>query len=164
LTDFNTLFAMLSETGVEYVLVGGLAATVHGSSRLTQDVDVVYRRTDENLDRLQRALEPLRPYPRGAPPGLPFEWSAATLKRGLNFTLTTAAGPIDLLGELVGGGSYESLADRSVDIELFGRPVRCIDIDALIEVKRAAGRPKDYEVIAELELLREERSQYPAAE
>lgn len=157
MTDFEALFAALSAEGVEYVLVGGVAATVHGSARLTQDVDLVYRRTDSNLDRLERALAPYDPYPRGAPPGLPFAWSRETLRRGLNFTLETSVGAIDLLGEIVGGGDYEALLPVSEPVELFGREVTCIGLDALIAVKRAAGRPKDYEAIAELEALREER-------
>lgn len=156
MTDFRALFDALADAGAEYILVGGVAATVHGSTRLTQDVDVVYRRTPESLGRLHAALAPFAPYPRGAPAGLPFEWSPETLARGLNFTLTTDVGFIDLLGELVGGGTYEALADRSETIDLFGHRVACLDLDTLIAVKRAAGRPKDLEAIAELEALREE--------
>ena len=142
---------------MEFILVGGLAANVHGAARATYDIDVVYRRSPENLDRLVRALAPLRPYLRGAPPGLPFVFAPDTLKRGLNFTLTTTLGDIDLLGEVVGGGDYEALAPESVSIELFDRSCRCVSLPTLIRLKRAAGRPKDLEAIAELEALREER-------
>ena len=82
------------------MIVGGLAATIHGSARLTQDVDFVYARDHTNVGRLVAALKPYSPYLRGAPPGLPFDWSEATIERGLNFTLTTALGDIDLLGEI----------------------------------------------------------------
>ena len=157
MTDFEALFGALAE--VEYVLVGGVAAAVHGSVRLTQDVDIVYRRSDENLRRLEEALASCHPYPRGAPAGLPFEWSEKTLRSGLNFTLTTDIGAIDLLGEVVGGGAYESLLAESEPVELFGHRVMCLGLEALIEVKRAAGRPKDNEVVAELEVLKEEREQ-----
>ena len=95
-------------------------------------------------------------YLRGAPPGLPFDWSAATLRMGLNFTLTTSVGSIDLLGEIVGGGQYEDLLPHALTITLFGAEVRLLDLPWLIRVKRAAGRPKDLEVIAELEALQEE--------
>lgn len=94
---------------------------------------------------------------RGAPPGLPFEWSAATLRAGLNFTLTTTAGTLDLLGDVTGGGRYEDLLPHTLVVELFGRDVRCLDLEWLIMTKRAAGRPRDLEAIAELEALREER-------
>jgi len=70
-TDFAGLLKRLLTSKVEFILVGGLAANVHGSARATFDVDVVYRRTPENLDRLVRALAPVQPYLRGAPPGLP---------------------------------------------------------------------------------------------
>lgn len=157
MTDFARLIGALAASGVEFIVVGGVAAVVHGSARLTQDVDVVYRRTPENMDRRAAALSDLSPYLRGAPPGLPFEWSVATIRRGLNFTLVTSAGDLDLLGEIVGGGRYEDLIDQTVTIELFGHPCQCLDLPALIRAKRAAGRPKDLEAIAELEALLEER-------
>lgn len=159
MTDFEELIRALVDGKVEFVLVGGLAATVHGSARLTQDVDVVYARSDENTARLVEALAPLEPYLRGAPPGLPFEWCSATVKRGLNFTLTTTAGDIDLLGEIVGGGVYEALSDRAEHVDLFGHECLCLDLPTLIATKRAAGRPRDLEAIAELEALLEERKE-----
>jgi hypothetical protein len=103
------------------------------------------------------ALAPHGPYLRGAPPGLPFQWDEATIRRGLNFTLTTDLGDLDLFGELTGGGSYDALAPHTVTLELFGMQCRCLDLEWLIRVKRAAGRPKDLEALAELEALLEER-------
>jgi hypothetical protein len=160
-TDFEGLTGALTRGGVEFIVVGGLAATAHGSSRLTQDVDVVYRRTMPNLARLIAALSPLHPYLRGAPPGLPFEWSTTTLRGGLNFTLTTSLGDLDLLGEIAGGGSYDQLLPHTVALDLFGHPCRCLDLEWLLRTKRAAGRPRDLEAIAELEALREELGDGP---
>lgn len=115
MTDFEKLVSVLSDSRVDFIIiVGGLAATAHGSARLTQDVDVVYSRARDNVERLVRALAPFHPYLRGAPPGLPFEWSVATIERGLNFTLATSVGDIDLLGEITGGGGYERLADHTI--------------------------------------------------
>jgi hypothetical protein len=156
-TDFPGLLAALADGEVEHIIIGGLAATLHGSSRLTQDVDVVYGRSRRNLERLVQALAPMKPYLRGAPPGLPFDWSLATLERGLNFTLTTFRGDIDLFGEVAGGGSYEDMLPHTMPMELFGRSHRCLDLPMLIRTKRAAGRPRDLEAIAELEALAEER-------
>ena len=158
-TDFEGLLRALASAGVEFILVGGLAATVHGSARATYDIDLVYARAPENIDRLVAALAPLNPYLRGAPPGLPFRFDAATVARGLNFTLTTALGNVDLLGEITGGGDYARLLPDTIAIDVFGLRCRCLSLDALIRVKRAAGRPRDLEVIAELEALREERGQ-----
>jgi hypothetical protein len=157
MTDFKALLRVLSEAGVEFILVGGVAATVHGSTRLTADVDAVYRRDARNIERLVLALTPYHPYLRGAPAGLPFRWDAPTIRRGLNFTLTTDIGDLDLLGEIIGGGGYESLLPDTVGIRVFGAECRCLTLDRLIDVKRAAGRPRDLEAIAELEAIREHR-------
>ncbi len=160
MTDFKTVIRLFSGAGIECVIVGGLAATIHGSARLTQDVDFVYARTPANIDRLVDALRPHAPYPRGAPPGLPFDWSRATIERGLNFTLTTAIGDIDLLGEITGGGDYEALLPDSEHVDMFGCRCRCLDLPGLIRAKRAAGRPKDLDALAELEALLEERGDH----
>lgn len=158
MTDFERLFAALASSRVQYILVGGMAAVFHGSSRLTQDLDVVYCRDRDNLARLREAIAPFDPYPRGAPAGLPFRWGVETLARGLNFTLATTIGDLDLLGEIAGGGRYEDLVASSFETELFGVPVRVVELETLIRLKRAAGRPKDFEAIAELEILLDERS------
>lgn len=161
MTDIARLLLTLVDNGVEFVLVGGAAATVHGAARLTYDVDVVYSRSADNLARLVKALAPAAPYLRGAPAGLPFRWDERTLEQGLNFTLTTSWGDIDLLGEITGGGNYENLLSHSFWIEAFGASIHCLELDWLIHVKRAAGRPKDFEAIAELEAIREERDAQP---
>jgi predicted nucleotidyltransferase len=157
MTDFPKLLKALAEGGVEFIIVGGAAATAHGSVRLTLDLDVVYGRSPENIRRLVQALAPAQPYLRGAPKGLPFSWSEETLSNGLNFTLTTRLGAIDLLGEIIGGGGFETLKERSIWLEIFGHRCLCIDLDALIETKLAAGRPRDLETVAELELIRKEK-------
>ena len=146
----------LCDAGVEFIVIGGIAARAHGSARITQDVDVVYARSDENIRRMVSALAPFSPYPRGAPSGLPFEWSAATVQAGLNFTLITTLGDLDMLGEVTGGGRYEDLASHAVLLDAFGHSTLVVNLAWLIHLKRAAGRPKDFEVIAELEVLQEE--------
>src|SRR6266511_3942979 len=144
MTDFETLLGMLVRHDVAFIIVGGAAAIVHGSSRLTQDLDIVYQRTPENLARLVAALAEQSPYPRDAPPGLPFRWTDATLRMGLNFTLDTRLGQID------------DLIDHTIKVEVFGVQCRTLDLPALIQVKRAAGRPKDFEIVAELEAMHDE--------
>lgn len=155
--EIEGLLRTMRAAGVEMIVVGGVAATIHGSARLTQDLDVVYRRSPENLSRLAAALRPHAPYLRGAPPGLPFLFDAETLRRGLNFTLATSLGAIDVLGEIAGGGTYESLLPDSRPVAAFGHEFLCLDLPRLIQVKRAAGRPKDLEAIAELEALLADR-------
>jgi len=154
-TRFAELLRALTSGAVDFIVVGGVAVA-HGSPRSTQRVDVVYSRAHENLSRLVLALGPYQPYLRDAPPGLPFRFDVETLSAGLNFTLTTTdLGWIDLLGEIVGGGRYEDLVAHSVQIEAFGLRCPILDLETLIRTKRAAGRPKDFEVLAELEALRE---------
>ena len=155
ITDIAGLLQSLAHNDARFILVGGAAAVAHGSARLTQDVDVVYARDPDNIRRVVAALEPTKPYPRGAPPGLPFRWDERTVANGLNFTLQTDLGAIDLFGEIVGGGGYEQLLPHSFEIAVFGVRCRLLDLEKLIEVKRAAGRPKDYEAIAELEAILE---------
>lgn len=161
MTDFEEVIRIFSEAGIECLIVGGLAATIHGSPRLTQDVDFVYARNRANIARLAAALQTCSPYLRGAPRGLPFEWSEATIERGSNFTLTTTVGYIDLFGEIPGGGDYDALLPYSMEVELFDHRCRCLDLPALIRAKRAAGRPKDLEALAELEALLAERDAAP---
>ena len=159
MTDFGRLLRAVAEGRVDFILIGGVAAAAHGSARATYDVDILYARSPENLARLVSALAPLTPYLRGAPAGLPFTWDVATLSRGLNFTLTTTAGPIDLLGEVTYGGAYEHLLPDTLVITVFEVQCRCLTLERLIAVKRAAGRPKDFEAIAELEAIAEEGRQ-----
>jgi hypothetical protein len=155
-TDFQALLAALKGQGVEFILVGGAAAIAHGSSRLTLDLDVVYSRRGENIQRLVAALAPHAPYLRGAPPGLPFVLDEPTVTRGLNFTLITKLGDIDLLGEITGGGGFDDLFPHTMVLDVFGMECLVLNRKKLVEVKRAAGRPKDLEAIAELEAISEE--------
>ena len=151
MTDFARLLAALVQAEVRFILVGGVAATAHGSARLTQDVDIVYERSGTNINRLVDALRPLKPYLRGAPLGLPFRWDSRTIDRGLNFTLTTEAGDVDLLGFITGGGAFDDLRTHTQKVQLFGMEVLCLDLETLISVKRAAARPKDFEAIAQVQ-------------
>ena len=156
--NFPEILPLLLNHGVRFILIGGGAAMAHGSPRLTSDVDVVYARDPANLSRLVAALGPHRPYLRGAPAGLPFRWDERTIASGLNFTLTTALGDLDLLGEVAGGGTFEQLLPFTEELTAFGITFRVVTLDRLIQLKRAAGRPKDLEAVAELQALREERN------
>ena len=157
MTDFEALIRRLGAADIRFVLVGGFAGTVLGSPRTTVDLDMVYARDEENLARLAAALEPLQPRLRGAPPGLPFVLDSATLARGLNFTLTTRLGDLDLLGEVTGGGGYEDLLPHTRRVRVFDTEVAVVTLPQLIRLKRAAGRPRDLVAVAELEALLEEQ-------
>jgi len=155
--DLDKVVQILVPNQVRFILIGGWAAALHGSARTTLDVDVVYSRSRENIQRLVAALKPFAPYLRGAPPGLPFHWDERTIRNGLNFTLKTSFGNLDLLGEVVGGGTYGQLLPHSKEVEAFGQRFQLVNLEKLIQLKRAAGRPKDLEPIAELQALLEDR-------
>ena len=161
MTNYEGLLRALQSHGVSFIVIGGAAAIAHGSARLTQVLDVVYERSPTNLDRLVAALAPYSPYLRGAPKGLPFVWDRKTLERGLNFTLETTIGDIDILGEMTGGGRYQDLASGAVERRAFGISCLWLSLPQLIRAKRAAGRPKDLDALAELEAIQEEQERQP---
>jgi hypothetical protein len=156
--DYDRVLPLLVHGSVEFIAVGGTAANIHGSARVTSDLDVLYRRTDANIRRLVSTLAPIHPYLRGAPPGLPFQWDDAAIRSGVNFTLVTDGGDLDLLGEMVGAGKYEDVFPISEEVSFRGVIFHVVDLETLIRAKRAAARPKDFEAIAELEAIREERN------
>jgi hypothetical protein len=86
MTDLERLLRVLTESGVEFVVIDGVAMVLRGSSRVTIDLDLCYARDRENLRRLADALAPYSPRLRGTPPELPFLWDERTLASGLNFT------------------------------------------------------------------------------
>ena len=155
---FEEIIPLLVRHEIQFILIGGVAAIAHGSARATFAVDIVYSRTEQNIRKLLEAIRPLNPYLRGAPPALPFVWDDRTVRNGLNFTLTTSLGDLDLLGEVAGGGSYEQLLPYCDMMTLYGSPLYVVRLERLIQLKRAAGRPKDLEAIAELQALLEERA------
>src|SRR6266571_3663750 len=100
---------LLARSELDFVIVGGVAATLHGSAFQTFDLDICYGRDAQNLERLARVLAPFHPGLRGAPSGIPFIWDGHTLRNGLNFTLSTDLGDIDLLGEIAGIGGFREV-------------------------------------------------------
>src|SRR4051812_29978787 len=128
-TDFEKALATLTGGGVEFIVIGGVAGTLHGSAFTTQDLGVGYARSRENIRRLALALQSKQPYLRGAPEGLPFLWDERTIRNGLNFTLTTSFGDLDLLGEATGGGGYEDILPHTSEVAGFGVRFRVVNLD-----------------------------------
>lgn len=152
--DYRVLVTALVEAQVAFVIIGGVALVLHGSGRITRDLDICYSRERENLNRLSRALKPFHATLRGAPADLPFVLDAPTIQSGLNFTLTTTAGDIDLLGEITGIGTFPVVARFGTPMELYGLNVKVLSLEGLERAKRAAGRAKD---LADLEEILEIR-------
>src|SRR5579863_9460506 len=151
--NFVQAVQVLTDAGVDFAIIGGWSAIMHGSAHLTNDLDLCYSRTSTNLQRLAQTLAPYHPRPAGFPPELPFVWDERTLNGGTVFTLDTDLGQIDLLAEVAGLGDWSEIRKCCVRIPAFGREVWTLDLPSLIRAKRAAGRPKDLLVLPELESL-----------
>lgn len=154
MTNFAAALKVLADAGVNFVVVGGYAAMLQGSTYLTQDLDICYERTPENMKRLAAALKPLHPRLRGAPDGIRFGLDERKLSQGMNFTLQTDLVDIDLRGELSGIGQYAEAACDAVSVKLHGFTCRVASLDSLIRSKRATARPKDLYLLPELEALK----------
>ena len=153
--NFEIALQRLCDAGVDFVVIGGWAAIFHGSAHVTIDLDICYSRDKANLQKLVGALAPYHPRPRGFADNLPFVWDAATLANGTVFTLITDLGIIDMMAEVSGIGTYADAHAASVEVDAFGRRLRALDLRALIQAKKAAGRPKDFLILPELEGLLE---------
>jgi hypothetical protein len=153
--QFEKAVQVLCDAAVDFVIIGGVSATFHGSARVTYDLDICYSRAALNLQRLAAALAPFHPRPRGFSDELPFVWDERTLRNGTVFTLQTDLGEIDLLAEVAGLGTYQDVHAGAIVVEAFDRRVATLDLPSLIRSKRAAGREKDLSTLAELESLLE---------
>jgi hypothetical protein len=153
--QFERAIQALCDGGVDFVVIGGVAAALHGAATVTYDLDICYSRVPANLGRLAAALAPFHPRPREFPAGLPFLWEPATLRNASVLTLQTDIGEIDLMAEVTGLGTFSEVKAQSVDVQAFEREIATLDLPGLIRAKRAAGRPKDLAALAELESLLE---------
>ncbi len=151
------ILAALSKCGVDYVIVGGLAGTAHGSSYPSFDLDIAYSRAEANLERVAEALRQLEVTLTNAPPDLPFQIDTTTLRNGANLTFDTAFGRFDIFGHIDGIKSYDDLRARSVTATLEGAEVRVASIDDLIAMKRASNRAKDRLMVEEYIVIADEQ-------
>ncbi len=141
---------------VDFVLIGGLAAQIHGSPSLTRDVDICFDLDRGNLNRLAKALEELAAIRRGLPDAVHAPIDARALRAGDIFTLRTRYGDLDLLAHPEPGLDFTSLVERSITAELLGVRIKVAGLEDLMAMKRAAGRPKDRIELEILGALREE--------
>ena len=148
---------LLDRERVDYVLIGGSAAILHGAAYVTQDVDFCCSRESENLDRIARALNTVNPRFRvlGLPEGMPTKLDIRTLRNGDSFAFITDIGFVDIRFSVDGIGSYDAVLAMS-SVEEFGEHrLRMLSIDGLIQCKTAIGRPRDLALLPELEMMRE---------
>lgn len=153
------IFRRLTEAGVEFVVVGGVSAVLQGAPVVTQDLDICYRRSPENIKKLASALAPLAPKLRGFPPDLPVVFDDRMIQMGCNFTLDIAGEALDLLGEMSAIGGYDRIIGEVQEVAFQDYRLKVLSLAQLIATKEAANRPKDHAVLpvlrATLELQRQ---------
>ena len=147
------ILGLLTAHGVDFVVIGGIAAILHGSPRVTRDLDVCFARDDANLTVLGRALVVLRAKLRRVDDDVPFTPDADTLRRVQTLTMETVAGHFDILAAPDGAPPYERLRRNADRYDLGAFAVLVASIDDLIAMKRAADRPKDRADIGELQAI-----------
>ncbi|MBL8878558.1 MAG: hypothetical protein JNG88_05505 [Phycisphaerales bacterium] len=156
---FEQIVEILVRHGVEFIVIGGQAETLFGSPRVTYDVDLCYRRSPANLNRLATALREIQPTLRGAPTDLPFRIDAQSLALGSNFTFDTPYGALDLLGWVEPLGDFDALANRAATLPLGPYDIMVISLDDLITVKQHIQRPKDRDSLFQLLAIRRIRDE-----
>ena len=141
---------------VRFVIIGGIAGRLWGSTTVTNDLDICHALDRDNLEAMAAALSELEVRLRGASLDLPFVADARTLKAGDHFTFVSSAGNLDLLGMPAGSGGYPALARTATAMDVGGVTVQVAAIEDLIAMKRAAGRPKDLIEVEVLAAVKEE--------
>lgn len=149
--DFRRILTALLEARVDFIVVGGVSAVLQGVPTTTFDLDIVHARTAENRRRLATVLRALDACYREHLPGKRLTPTEADLESKGHLLLMTVAGPLDVLGTVVGGLDFDDLAPRTRALELGGASVKVLDLAAVIELKERTGRDKD---LAQLPLLR----------
>jgi hypothetical protein len=154
------LLETLARHHVAYVLIGGLAATLHGSSALTNDADICPDPSPENCERLAAALREMDARIRTAaePEGVPLPADEDFLRRMQLVNLTTRFGDFDIAFQSAGSDGYEDLAERAIDVAIDGTVVRVASLTDIIRSKEAANRPKDRATLPILYALQDEIS------
>ena len=155
-TDFFGVLEVLIRGEVEFVLIGGLAARLHGSPTVTVDVDVCPARDSANLERLAQALQDLDARLRTIDGDVPFEVDAKTLERTANLTPSTPFGALDVIGEPGVTEGYQQLVANAITLEIEGLPLKVSSLEDLMRMKEASGRPKDRIELEVLGALRDE--------
>ena len=155
MSDINRLLQRLCDAEIDFVIVGGFAAMLHGSSLLTRDLDVCAVLTRESVAKLREVLGDLHPEHRLITQKLSFLDNPDPDVNVLNLYLRTDFGPVDFLGSITGVGDFASVRANAIEVELFGRRCLVMSLDDLIRAKEAIGRDKDVQAVIQLRAIRE---------
>ena len=149
------LLSRLTGNHVEFVIIGGYCAVLHGVSLVTFDLGVCIRFTTANLKRLEIAVKDLHPCHRLTANKLPLELTDELISGLKNLYLQTDLGKLDCLGEVSGVGDYEQVSEQSVNYQSAFGEFRMLNIDALIAAKSALGRDRDLAAVKQLCAIKE---------
>ena len=150
----SRLIKALIDADIDFVVVGGFAAMLHGSTLMTRDIDVCAVLSNEEVEKLRLALRDLHPTHRLTPQRLSFLTNPDPGLPVKNLYLETDFGSVDLLSSVHGVGDFAAVRAESIEIELFDRRCRVISLDALIRAKESLGREKDLLAVKELKAIR----------
>jgi predicted nucleotidyltransferase len=157
--DFSRLLQRLADSGLDFVIVGGYAAVTHGSACVTRDLGICAVLTNENVERLRRALAEWHPKHRITPQRLSFLEHPPAGTPVKNLYLQTDVGVIDILSSIAGVGEVERLKANAEALEVEGRTYQVISLEDLIRAKEAIGREKDLLTAKELRAIAAKRRQ-----
>jgi len=157
MSELTQITQRLAAAEVRFVVVGGLASILHGSSLLTRDVDVACEMSPENLLRVWESVRELNPVHRMLPQRPPFTREQARQSGWNNLYLSTELGQLDLLGEVKGIGDYSACLHSSEVVPIESYEIHVLNLDALITAKRSMGRPRDLHAVLELEVIKNRR-------
>ncbi|MDR3606376.1 MAG: nucleotidyltransferase [Oligoflexia bacterium] len=154
--SLKALLERLLAHEIDFVLIGGFAAAVHGSTLVTQDIDICTAITEDGVAKLRNALKDLHPWHRMNPTAkLSFIEHPADIRGINNIYLKTDFGVLDILSQVSPAGDFAAIKSRSIEIPLYGHRCRVISIEDLIRVKEAMNRPKDQLAVQELKLIQQ---------
>jgi hypothetical protein len=155
--QLHRLIDCLRDADIDFVIVGGFAGMLHGSTLVTRDLDICAVLTQETVAKLREALADLNPTHRLTPQRLSFLDNPPADVEVRNLYLETTLGPVDILSSIKGVGDYARVREGSIEIELFGRPCRVISVEDLIRAKESLARPKDVLAAQELRAILEQK-------
>lgn len=153
--NLNRLLHRLAEADLDFVIVGGFAAMLHGSSLVTRDLDICMVLDAPNVERLRQILADLYPVHRFTVARLPFGTVPAPGTSLQNLYLETTWGALDVLTVMKGVGDFARIKQTAQEIDLLGTKCRLISLDDLITVKESVARPKDLLAASELRTIRD---------
>ena len=161
MSDLLGLLRRVSEAGIDFVVVGGFAGIVHGCTYVTQDIDICCVFAPDSLLALRKALADLHPVHRMTPGRKPLELTSESAAQFSNLYLDTDLGRLDCLSTIEGLGDYDQVKKASEPIEVEGLRLNVLTLDALIQTKQALNRPRDREMLRQLQALRALRGDKP---